>query len=243
MELPAARRCRTGRPPDGVRPQRERPELDERVSRGVLRLRLAARVRPGPPRCGGHPIPDFHPGRHERGDQRGLAPPEPGMDRDREPVGDINLSEQLGAPGPQRRVADRLHLHDPGPRTLRVRVGVPPGRHSGQFPPQRRPAVAAPGDLITYTLYYNNTNTGNARTLWINDTLPLGTAFSSSSAPFNSVSGQTYGWIFLNVVPGAHSFTLTAQVTAAATDGQVLGNTATLAYVDTLRRPLPGSAA
>ena len=104
-------------------------------------------------------------------------------------------------------------------------------------------AVAAPGDLITYTLYYNNTNTGNARTLWINDTLPLGTAFSSSSVPFNSASGQTYGWIFLNVVPGAHSFTLTAQVTAAATDGQVLGNTATLAYVDTLRRPLPGSTA
>ena len=104
-------------------------------------------------------------------------------------------------------------------------------------------AVAAPGDLIIYTLYYNNTNTGNAGRVWINDTLPTGTAYSSSSVPFNSASGQIYGWIFLNVVPGAHSFTLTAQVTAAATDGQVLGNTATLAYVDLLRRPLPGSTA
>jgi uncharacterized repeat protein (TIGR01451 family) len=104
-------------------------------------------------------------------------------------------------------------------------------------------AVAAPGDLITYTLYYNNTNTGNARTLWINDTLPAGVTYASSSLPFTSVAGQVYGWIFANVVPGAHSFTLTAQVTAAAADGQVLGNTATLAYVDALRRPLPGSTA
>ncbi|TLZ67027.1 MAG: DUF11 domain-containing protein [Methanobacteriota archaeon] len=104
-------------------------------------------------------------------------------------------------------------------------------------------AVAAPGDLILYTLYYNNTNTGNARSVWINDTLPTGVTYSSSSVPFNSVSGQTYGWIFANVVPGAHSFTVTAQVTAAAADGQVLGNTVNLAYVDALRRPLPGSTA
>jgi len=101
--------------------------------------------------------------------------------------------------------------------------------------------VAAPGDLITYTLYYNNTNTGMAKTVWVNDTLPGGVAYSSSSVPYSSVSGSTYGWIFPNVMPGPHSFTLTVQVQATATDGLVLRNVATLNYVDQIRRPMPGS--
>jgi len=104
-------------------------------------------------------------------------------------------------------------------------------------------AIAAPGDLITYTLHYDNTDTGMAKTVWANDTLPGGVQYSSSSVPFNSVSGSTYGWIFLNVMPGVHSFTVTAQVTATATDGQVLGNVAALDYTDQLSRPLPGSRA
>jgi len=104
-------------------------------------------------------------------------------------------------------------------------------------------AVAAPGNGITYTLHYDNTNTGMARTVWINDTLPGGVAFSSSSVPYNSVSGSTYRWIFTNVMPGAHSFTVTAQVTANTTDGQVLSNVAALTYTDQLSRSLPGSQA
>src|SRR5439155_1542097 len=96
---------------------------------------------------------------------------------------------------------------------------------------------------ITYTLHYDNTNTGMARTVWINDTLPGGVAFSSSSVPYNSVSGSTYRWIFTNVMPGAHSFTVTAQVTANTTDGQVLSNVAALTYTDQLSRSLPGSQA
>lgn len=101
--------------------------------------------------------------------------------------------------------------------------------------------VAAPGDSIVYRLYYNNTNTGNARTVWINDTLPAGVAYLSSSVPYSSVSGSTYRWIFTDVTPGAHSFTVTVQVTASAADGQVLRNVATLNYVDQIRRPFPGS--
>ncbi|HYS73318.1 MAG TPA: lamin tail domain-containing protein [Thermoplasmata archaeon] len=101
--------------------------------------------------------------------------------------------------------------------------------------------VAAPGDLIVYTLYYNNTDTGMAKFVWVNDTLPAGVSFSSSSVPYNSVSGSTYGWAFTNVMPGAHAFTVSVQVTAATADGQVLRNTATLDYTDQLRRPLPRS--
>src|SRR5207237_590325 len=72
---------------------------------------------------------------------------------------------------------------------------------------------------------------------------PGGVAFSSSSVPYNSVSGSTYRWIFTNVMPGAHSFTVTAQVTANTTDGQVLSNVAALTYTDQLSRSLPGSQA
>jgi len=102
-------------------------------------------------------------------------------------------------------------------------------------------SVAAPGDLIVYTLYYNNTDTGMAKFVWVNDTLPAGVAYSSSSVPYNSVSGSTYGWAFTNVMPGAHAFTVSVQVSAATADGQVLRNTATLDYTDQLRGSLPRS--
>jgi uncharacterized repeat protein (TIGR01451 family) len=101
--------------------------------------------------------------------------------------------------------------------------------------------VAAPGELIAYTLYYNNTDTGMAKTTWINDTLPSGVVYSSSSVPYSYIIGPTYGWMFTNVMPGAHSFTVTVQVTATTTDGQVLRNTVTLDYADQLSRPLPRS--
>ena len=102
-------------------------------------------------------------------------------------------------------------------------------------------AAAVPGDFITYSLYYNNTNTGMAKTVWVNDTLPSGAVYTSSSVPYSSVSGSRYGWVFASVLPGAHSFTVTAQVTAATTDGQVLRNTVTLDYADQLGRSLPRS--
>src|SRR5467141_3512528 len=60
------------------------------------------------------------------------------MDRGREPAGHIDLSEQLATPGPQRRLADRVHLHNPGPRTLRLWVGVSPRGPPRQLPSQRR---------------------------------------------------------------------------------------------------------
>src|SRR5439155_1099865 len=101
--------------------------------------------------------------------------------------------------------------------------------------------VAAPGQLITYTVYYNNTDTGMAKTAWINDTLPSGAVFSSSSVPYTYVIGPMYGWLFTNVMPGAHSLTVTVQVSATTTDGQVLRNTVTLDYTDQLSRSLPRS--
>src|SRR5436309_2144823 len=98
--------------------------------------------------------------------------------------------------------------------------------------------IAAPGEFITYTLYYNNTDTGMAKIAWINDTLPSGVVFSSSSVPYSYIIGPMYGWAFANVMPGAHSLTVTVQVSATTTDGQVLRNTVTLDYTDQPSPPL-----
>ncbi len=111
-----------------------------------------------------------------------------------------------------------------------------PGRANDRYRPTitvaktANRATAAPGEFVTYSLFYNNTDAGMARTVWVNDTLPLGVVYSSSSVPYNSVSGSAYRWVFTNVMPGAHSFTVTAQVTSTTADGQVLGNTVTLDY-------------
>lgn len=104
-------------------------------------------------------------------------------------------------------------------------------------------AVAAPGDSITYTLYYNNTNTGMAKNVWINDTLPSGVTYVSSSVAYQSNTGSTYRWTFTNVMPGSHSFTILVQVTGGTTSGQVLSNAVTLDYTDQLRRPFPQTRA
>ncbi|HKW43693.1 MAG TPA: lamin tail domain-containing protein [Thermoplasmata archaeon] len=104
-------------------------------------------------------------------------------------------------------------------------------------------ATATPGDLIVYTIHYDNTNTGMAKNVWVNDTLPAGVRYTASSVPYNSVSGSTYRWIFASVMPGVHSFTVTAQVTAATTSGQILSNTATLDYTDQIAGRMPRSQA
>jgi uncharacterized repeat protein (TIGR01451 family) len=120
-----------------------------------------------------------------------------------------------------------------------------PGKPNDQYRPTivlaktANRAVASPGDTIIYTLYYNNTDIGMAKRVWINDTLPSGVAYVSSSVAYTSAAGSTYRWLFTNVWPGSHSFTLTVQVTAGTASGQVLGNTATLDYTDQLGRPFP----
>ncbi|MCK4366806.1 MAG: DUF11 domain-containing protein, partial [Thermoplasmata archaeon] len=92
---------------------------------------------------------------------------------------------------------------------------------------------AAPGEQVTYTLYYNNTGSTKARNVWINDTLPDGVTFNSSSKDYTSRSGNTYRWHF-NVLPrkSKNSFTITVQVNDTVGDNTILTNFATLNYTN-----------
>jgi uncharacterized repeat protein (TIGR01451 family) len=51
---------------------------------------------------------------------------------------------------------------------------------------------AAPGEEVTYTVYYNNTGSTKAKNVWLNDTLPDGVTYISSSRPYTSQNGNTY---------------------------------------------------
>jgi len=102
-------------------------------------------------------------------------------------------------------------------------------------------ATSGPGGTITYTVYYNNTNTGRANTVWINDTLPAAVSYVSSSVPYDSFSGSVYRWRFTNVNPNTqNSFTVTVRVGPASL-GASLVNQAQLQYSDQLNRMLGGT--
>jgi len=104
--------------------------------------------------------------------------------------------------------------------------------------------TAAPGDTITYTVYYNNTDTGAAKTVWANDTIPTDVTFLSSSIPPTSSAGRSYRWVISNVNPNTlNSFTITVRVGASASPGQVLRNYVGLNYTDQLSRIMESSVA
>ncbi|MEM3611898.1 MAG: hypothetical protein QW620_07230, partial [Thermoplasmata archaeon] len=90
----------------------------------------------------------------------------------------------------------------------------------------------------------NNTGDGNAKEVWINDTLPDGVAFVSSSIPYTSTDGRTYRWYFGTVVHDSqNALTITVQVNATVGDGVTLTNIVNLTYKDQLRRSMPSSQA
>jgi uncharacterized repeat protein (TIGR01451 family) len=96
--------------------------------------------------------------------------------------------------------------------------------------------TATPGSYVTYTVGYSNTGDGVARTAWVNDTLPAGVTFVSSSVPYNSVSGSTYTWLLPNVSVASHSFTIRVQVNGVGVDGSSQVNRGTLVYTDQLSK-------
>jgi len=103
-------------------------------------------------------------------------------------------------------------------------------------------AETQPGGIITYTIYYNNTGDGNAKEVWINDTLPDGVTFQSSSVPYTAYDGNTYRWYFATVLHDTQNIlTITVRVNDSAGDATQLTNVVNLTYKDQLRRPMPAS--
>ncbi|HLF06214.1 MAG TPA: hypothetical protein VI893_03430, partial [Thermoplasmata archaeon] len=98
-------------------------------------------------------------------------------------------------------------------------------------------------DLVTYTLYFNNTGIREASVAWVNDTLPPEVEFVSAVPPPASVSGSVVGWMFTNVVVGPHSLTLTVRVKADTLNNTVLVNRVRVEYLDPFGIPqLPSEA-
>ena len=109
---------------------------------------------------------------------------------------------------------------------------------------QNVPSVhrARVGEGFAFTLYYNNSGTGPAENVWINDTLPAELTFVTSSIPYTSLSGATYTWALADVSVGDHALEIDVTVPGSSVSASWVENQATLAYADTSGHALPGLA-
>ncbi|HYM40436.1 MAG TPA: hypothetical protein VEY12_09925 [Thermoplasmata archaeon] len=89
------------------------------------------------------------------------------------------------------------------------------------------------GGAFAYFLEYNNTGTGTAGRVWINETLPTGLAFSGSSVPASWSAGNRYGWNLTNVSVGSHELEIDVNVPGSVIIQEWIQDNATLAYTDT----------
>ena len=93
------------------------------------------------------------------------------------------------------------------------------------------------GDRFTYDVWYNNTGSGPAGRVWINDTLPTGLTFLSSSDPA-AMTGN-YNWTWTSVAPGNQRLRIDVQVQGGLQQISYFRNTVFLSYTD--EKGFPGS--
>ncbi len=93
-------------------------------------------------------------------------------------------------------------------------------------------AQSKSGGRITYTLWFNNTGTGPAGTVWVNDTLPAQVNFLSSTPGFTTNVGSTYGWVLSNQAVGPHEIQVSVQVKGGVSSIGYIRNWAFLNYSD-----------
>jgi uncharacterized repeat protein (TIGR01451 family) len=93
--------------------------------------------------------------------------------------------------------------------------------------------TANPGDIIEYTITYENIGSGGGYNVIIIDTIPDNTTFDHSVPDYDSVNGKTYTWVF-DYVPGnsVNTITVFVKVDAYTEDGTYLVNYVTLDYED-----------
>jgi PKD repeat protein len=89
--------------------------------------------------------------------------------------------------------------------------------------------------MAPYTITYENTGTGVAGHVWVNDTIPAGTTFESSTPAYTPVSGDTYTWYFTDVAPGTYQITIiVSKLITKPQDSKIIyfRNDVTLDYTD-----------
>jgi len=102
---------------------------------------------------------------------------------------------------------------------------------------------ADPGDLLTYTITYENTGTGVATAVTIVDTIDPETSFYSATPAPTSYLGDVFTWVFPSVAPGfLGTITLKVKVDVGTADDTLLTNSVTLAYKDANGNAQPGDS-
>jgi uncharacterized repeat protein (TIGR01451 family) len=87
-------------------------------------------------------------------------------------------------------------------------------------------ATASIGDLVDLVISFDNNGGANATQLWVNLSAPGFTYMDDDS---NSVTGtgggsmqEPWKWLFTDVSPGAHLFTVSAMMNGGVVDGEIL---------------------
>ena len=88
------------------------------------------------------------------------------------------------------------------------------------------------GTKLTYFLWYNNTGSGPAGRVWLNDTLPSQVNFANSSVSPTSVAGSAYSWVLTSVPVGSHVLQVFVQVRGGVSGVSYIRNWASLNFTD-----------
>ncbi len=106
-------------------------------------------------------------------------------------------------------------MEDNGVRTFAqatAHVAVPSFSLSNVPAPDR----AQYGQPVAFYIWFNNTGTGPAPQVWINDTLPAAVTFVTSSLPVTTVIGSRYTWALSNISIGPNLLEVDTVVSGAS---------------------------
>jgi uncharacterized repeat protein (TIGR01451 family) len=96
-------------------------------------------------------------------------------------------------------------------------------------------------DILTYTIYFNNTGAGTANRVWINNTLPGNVEFLTSNPPPVLSDGRDIRFAFDDVAPGTHSLTLAIVIEDGLPGDTTFVNSVVLNYTNSRDIPREGS--
>ena len=97
---------------------------------------------------------------------------------------------------------------------------------------------ASAGDLLDYTLSFSNVGPVSAKELWMNDTIPDGTTYSSSLPMCDTFVNNTCTWTLSDLGPGTYKLHLMVIINVSVPTGSIIDNTAYLNFTDTAGNPI-----